>query len=196
MSQVDKNISSAQQAEAGDTGPERYLFGLAGWSGSGKTTLAIKLITWFAEAGYSVGTIKHAHHEFDADIEGKDSWRHRKAGAEQVIISSDNRTVHFTEHQHRKPPTLSELLAEMTQPDIILVEGFKTEPIAKIEIYRPELGKPALYPDDSNIRAVISSAELSDCGVDRLSPNDPEKIAQFILSSGFFSYHKPDDRGM
>ena len=84
----------------------------------------------------------------------------------------------------------------MTQPDIILVEGFKTEPIAKIEIYRAELGKPALYPDDSNIRAVISSAELPDCGVDRLSPNDPEKIAQFILSSGFFSYHKPGDRGM
>ena len=99
------------------------LFGLAGWSGSGKTTLAEKIIKIFVERGYSISSIKHAHHKFEADIVGKDSWRHRKAGAQQVIVSSDFRTAFFTEHQKNNIPSLCDLIAKLNYTDFILVEG-------------------------------------------------------------------------
>lgn len=162
------------------------LFGLAGWSGSGKTTLGVELIAYFTQAGYRVGTIKHAHHEFDADIEGKDSWRHRKAGAVNVIVSSDMRTAHFTEHAETAPPSLEELLERSQGLDIVMVEGFKKEPVPKIEVWRAETQKPFLYPDDVEIKAVASPETLADCPLPQLDLNNPQQIAAYILESGHF----------
>ena len=162
------------------------LFGLAGWSGSGKTTIAEQLITLFSQQGMSVGTIKHAHHEFDADVKGKDSWRHRQAGAVNVIVSSDIRTAQFTEHLDQSPPTLETLLARSDNLDIVLAEGFKREAVPKIEIWRAETGKPYLFPDDSQIKAVASPAQISDCPLPQLDLNNAAEIAAFVLSSNLF----------
>ena len=162
------------------------LFGLAGWSGSGKTTLAEQLITLFAGAGLKVGTIKHAHHEFDADVPGKDSWRHRKAGAVNVIVSSDLRTAQFTEHTETPPPDLQDLLARSQGLDIVLVEGFKRENVPKIEIWRKETGKPFLFPQDDQIKAVALPEQQGDIKLQQLDLNNPEQIAYFIVESGYF----------
>ena len=162
------------------------LFGLAGWSGSGKTTIAEQLISLFSEQGFSVGTIKHAHHEFDADVRGKDSWRHRQAGAVNVIVSSDIRTAHFTEHANMQPPSLDELLARSQNLDIVLVEGFKKEAVPKIEIWRSENEKPYLFPDDAQIKAFASPSAVTDCDLPQLDLNNASYIARFILSSDLF----------
>ncbi len=167
----------------------QILFGLAGWSGSGKTTLAEKLIQHFAQAGFRVGTIKHAHHEFDADVPGKDSWRHRKAGAVNVIVSSDMRTAQFMEHADTAPPNLSELLARSEELDIVLVEGFKKEAVPKIEIWREETNKSFLYPEDEQIKAIALVENREDCPLPQLDLNNPEQIASYILESGFFKRH-------
>jgi len=162
------------------------LFGLAGWSGSGKTTIAEQLITLFSRQGLAVGTIKHAHHEFDADVKGKDSWRHRQAGAVNVIVSSDIRTAQFTEHANQSPPSLDELLARSQQLDIVLVEGFKREAVPKIEIWRAENNKPCLFPDDDQIKALAAPASIEDCPLPQLDLNNAAEIAEFVLSSNLF----------
>lgn len=155
------------------------LFGLAGWSGSGKTTLAEQLIAELTAQGLKLATIKHAHHEFDADTPGKDSWRHRQAGAHQVLVSSAVRSAHFSEHQHTEP-SLTELLARLQPCDLILIEGFKHEPIPKLEIYRSETDKPHLYLDDTHIIAVASDIQLPDCPLPVLDLNDISAIAAFM----------------
>jgi molybdopterin-guanine dinucleotide biosynthesis protein B len=162
------------------------LFGLAGWSGSGKTTIAEQLITLFSRQGLAVGTIKHAHHEFDADVKGKDSWRHRQAGAVNVIVSSDIRTAQFTEHANQSPPSLDELLARSQQLDIVLVEGFKREAVPKIEIWRAENNKPCLFPDDDQIKALAAPAPIEDCPLPQLDLNNAAEVAEFVLSSNLF----------
>src|SRR5260370_10616248 len=124
------------------------IFGLAGWSGSGKTTLLAALIPELVARGLSVSTIKHAHHEFDIDQPGKDSWRHRQAGAREVMVASARRWAVMHELRGAPEPSLDELVARMSPVDLLLVEGRKRHPHPKIEVHRPALGKPLLYPDD------------------------------------------------
>ncbi|MEK7945166.1 molybdopterin-guanine dinucleotide biosynthesis protein B [Pigmentiphaga sp. YJ18] len=132
------------------------VLGLAGWSGAGKTTLLTRLIPALREKGYSVSTLKHAHHSFDIDKPGKDSHRHREAGAGEVLVASGSRWALMHELRGQAEPRLGELLNKFSPVDFILVEGFKRDPHVKIEIHRAANGKPWLYPDDASIGAVAS----------------------------------------
>lgn len=172
-----------------DTGRHGTVFGLAGWSGAGKTTLVEKLISHLVSLGLNVATIKHAHHHFDADTPGKDSYRHRAAGARQVLVSSAKRAALFSEHgEVDKPnepnepnePGLDVLLARLDPADIVIVEGFKAFAIRKIEIYRAAVGKPLLHPHDPHILAVASDAPLADCPLPCFDLDDIAAIAAFI----------------
>jgi molybdopterin-guanine dinucleotide biosynthesis protein B len=160
------------------------IFGLAGWSGSGKTTLLTALIPEFVSRGVSVSTIKHAHHAFDIDQPGKDSWRHREAGARQVMIASANRWALMTELRGTPEPSFDELIAQMSPVDLLLVEGWKFHPHPKIEVYRPALGKPLLYPDDRFVAALASEEPLPGLPIPWLPLTDPAAIASFILRHG------------
>ena len=157
------------------------IFGLAGWSGSGKTTLMTALIPELVARGVTVSTVKHAHHAFDVDQPGKDSWLHRQAGASEVMVASERRWALMHELRGAPEPALDELVARMTAVDLLLVEGFKRHPHPKIEIYRPALGKPPLYPDDNWVVAVASDEELPALSLPRLALDDPGGIADFIL---------------
>jgi molybdopterin-guanine dinucleotide biosynthesis protein B len=132
------------------------VIGFAGWSGAGKTTLVVKLIPELNRRGLSVSTIKHAHHNFDLDQPGKDSYEHRAAGAEEVLVASANRVALMRELRGAPEPSLGELLQLLKNVDLVLVEGFKRDPLPKIEVSRAANGKPLLYPDDRNIVALIS----------------------------------------
>lgn len=132
------------------------VIGLAGWSGSGKTTLLTRLIPVFQGQGLRVSVIKHAHHNFDVDIPGKDSWRHREAGAEEVIVSSANRWALMHELRGRSEPRLAELLKKMSRVDLVVIEGYKSEPHRKIEVHRAAVGKPFLFPGDPGIVGIAS----------------------------------------
>ena len=127
------------------------VIGFAGWSGAGKTTLLTRLIPRLISEGLRVSTLKHAHHGFDVDVPGKDSWRHREAGAEEVMVSSGKRWALMHELRGADEPKLPELLARMSPVDLVIVEGFKRERYPKIEVYRAANGKPPLFPDDSHI---------------------------------------------
>ncbi len=156
-------------------------FGIAGWSGSGKTTLARTLIPELVARGVRVSTIKHAHHNFDVDQPGKDSYEHRHAGASEVLVSSANRWALMHEHRGAPEPTLWELLEKLDPVDLVLVEGFKRQGHDKLEVHRPALGKPLLAPDDPHVVAIASDAALPDVRVPVLDLNDVPKIADFIL---------------
>ncbi len=127
---------------------------LVGWSGSGKTTLLTGLIPELTARGFRVSTIKHAHHEFELDRPGKDSFRHRKAGAHEVMIANDRQFALFHEHAPALP--LQDLLPRLAPVDLVLVEGFKSDPFPKLEVHRPALGKPLLWPDDPHVVALAS----------------------------------------
>jgi molybdopterin-guanine dinucleotide biosynthesis protein B len=157
------------------------LIGLAGWSGSGKTTLLARLIPELIARGQRVSTIKHAHHEFDIDQPGKDSWVHRHAGATEVLVASVRRFALMHELRDALEPTLPELLARLAPVDIVLIEGFKRDPHPKIEVYRPENGKPLLQPDDPWIAAVASPLAVS-AAVPWLPLDDIEAIADFVMA--------------
>ena len=157
------------------------IFGFAGWSGAGKTHLVERLIALFVKRGLSIATLKHAHHDFDADLEGKDSWRHRQAGATQVLINSIHRTVHFQEHAPDRSPSLETLLSRLHPCDLVLVEGFKTASFPKLEIYCADLGKPVLYPQDPHIHGLISEHPISSCPLPFFHRDDIEAVADFIL---------------
>jgi molybdopterin-guanine dinucleotide biosynthesis adapter protein len=137
------------------------VIGFAGWSGAGKTTLIVKLIPELNRRGLSVSTIKHAHHNFDLDQPGKDSYAHRAAGAEEVLVASANRVALMRELRGAPEPSLGELLRLLKDVDLVLVEGFKRDPLPKIEVSRAANGKPPLYSDDRNIVALISDGEPS-----------------------------------
>ena len=157
------------------------IFGLAGWSGSGKTTLMTALIPELVARGMTVSTLKHAHHAFDVDQPGKDSWRHRQAGASEVMVVSERRWALMHELRGAPEPGLDELVARITPVDLLLVEGFKHHPHPKIEIYRPTLGKPPLHPDDRYVVAIASDEELPGLALPWLPLCDPAAIADFIL---------------
>jgi molybdopterin-guanine dinucleotide biosynthesis protein B len=157
------------------------IFGLAGWSGSGKTTLMTALIPEFAARGLAVSTVKHAHHAFDIDQPGKDSWRHRQAGAREVMVASNRRWALMHELRDASEPSLDELLEKMTPLDLVLVEGFKRHPHPKIEVFRHSLGKPLLHPDDPFVVAIASDERMTEFSVHWLPLSDPGAIASFIL---------------
>jgi molybdopterin-guanine dinucleotide biosynthesis protein B len=157
------------------------IFGLAGWSGSGKTTLMTALIPELVSRGLSVSTLKHAHHAFDIDQPGKDSWRHRQAGAREVMISSQNRWALMHELRGAPEPTFEDLARRMKPVDVLLVEGFKRHPHPKIEIHRPSLGKPLLHPEDPWIVAIACDEMLPGLGLPWLPLSDASAVATFIL---------------
>jgi molybdopterin-guanine dinucleotide biosynthesis protein B len=158
------------------------IFGLAGWSGSGKTTLLVKLIPELMRRGLTVSTLKHAHHEFDVDRLGKDSYEHRAAGATEVMISSARRFALMHELRGAPEPSVEELVARMTPVDLLLIEGFKTHAHDKLEIHRPALGKPLLASGDNRVVAVASDAPMPGLSVPRLDLNDVAAIADFIVA--------------
>jgi len=157
-----------------------YIFGLAGWSGSGKTTLLAALIPELVGRGVTVSTLKHAHHEFDIDQPGKDSWVHRQAGASEVMVASSRRFALMHELRDAPEPSLGELVSRMAPVDLLLIEGFKREPHPKLEVHRPSIGKPFLYPDDPHIVAIASDAVLT-APLPMLPLADAAAIADFIL---------------
>lgn len=136
------------------------VIGLAGWSGAGKTTLLTRLIPHFLKEGLRVSVIKHAHHHFDVDVPGKDSWRHRQAGATEVLVSSERRWALMHELREAPEPRLSELLQKLSAVDLVVVEGFKREPIRKIEVHRSANGKPFLFPDDPDIVGIATDTDV------------------------------------
>ena len=138
------------------------VLGIAGYSGAGKTTLLEKLIPLLRADGAKISLIKHAHHGFDVDQPGKDSYRHRRAGAGEVLVASDVRWALMHENASAQEPQLQELLSRLSACDLVLVEGWKRDPIPKIEVHRADNGKPWLYPDDENILAVASDVPPPD----------------------------------
>lgn len=158
------------------------IFGLAGWSGSGKTTLLTKLIPALVAMGQKVSTIKHAHHRFDIDRPGKDSYEHRQAGATEVMISSSHRFALMHELRNESEPSLDALIGRMTPVDLLLIEGFKFHPHDKLEIHRPALGKPLLAREDPHIVAVASDAEVPGLHVLRFNLDDIDAIAHFVMT--------------
>ena len=159
------------------------VIGLAAFSGRGKTTLAEKLIAGLVSRGMDVATVKHAHHAFDADTPGKDSYRHRAAGARQVAVSSPARSVLFTENQSGPERSLADLLAAIAPADIVIVEGFTKSSIPKIEIHRAELGHPFLFSNDPLIIAIASNdpANLPTDAPFSMDLDQPESIVNFII---------------
>ena len=156
------------------------VMGIAGWSGAGKTTLLSRLIPVLVGRGFSVSTIKHAHHHFDVDYPGKDSHTHRVAGATEVLVSSVNRFALMHELRGGVEPNLAHLLSMLAPVDFVLVEGYKPEPHPKIEVHRVANGKPFLYPNDPTILALASDAEIADRNVTLLALEKAEELADFV----------------
>jgi molybdopterin-guanine dinucleotide biosynthesis protein B len=139
---------------------EMKVIGLAGWSGAGKTTLLTRAIPHLLKDGLRVSVIKHAHHAFDVDVPGKDSWKHREAGASEVLVSSSQRWALMHELRGAAEPRLPELLTKMSRVDLVVVEGFKREPHRKIEVHRAGNGKPLLFPDDPGIVGIATDIAI------------------------------------
>jgi molybdopterin-guanine dinucleotide biosynthesis protein B len=158
------------------------ILGIVGWSGSGKTVLLVKLIPMLVARGLKVATIKHAHHAFQVDLPGKDSWEHRQAGSSEVIVSSSGRWVQIHEAAGEPEPTLADLLRRISPCDLVLVEGFKRERHPKLEIHRAEIGKPPLHPGDPRILAVATSDPQPGARIPVLALDDVEAIADFVVA--------------
>lgn len=163
-------------------------FGLAGWSGSGKTTLMGRLLPELTGRGLTVSTVKHAHHDFDVDQPGKDSWLHRQAGATEVLVASDRRWALMHELRGEQEPGLLDLVRRMSPVDLLLVEGFKRHPMPKLEICRPSLGKAPLWPADPSVLAIATNEPLpAEWRNHRTLPvldlNAVAAIADFILAN-------------
>ena len=170
------------------------VIGLAGWSGSGKTTLLVELVTLIAGYGYTVSTAKHAHHAFDVDQPGKDSHRHRSAGASEVLIASANRWALMHELAGAPEPDLDQLLTHLSPVDLVLVEGYKHHAHDKIEVHRPALGQPLIAPTDPMVMAIACDGPLENTGgadVAILDLNDAPAIASYILSFCGLDAHLP-----
>jgi len=156
------------------------VLGVVGWSGSGKTTLITKLIPVLAGRGLRVATLKHAHHAFDVDQPGKDSYEHRKAGASEVIVSSSRRWVQMHEVGDGPEATLADLLRRLSPCDLVLIEGFKTERHPKMEVFRRAADKSPLHPGDNRIIAVASDQSFPDAGIPVVDLNDTEAVADLV----------------
>jgi len=158
------------------------VIGLAGWSGAGKTTLLTRAIPHLKAAGLRVSVIKHAHHKFDVDVPGKDSWLHRQAGAEEVLVASGTRWALMHELRGAEEPSLPELLAKMSPVDLVVIEGYKTDRHRKIEVHRAANGKPLLFPDDPAIVGIAADVDV-ETALPLVHLDDIEAIAAMILRS-------------
>ncbi len=157
------------------------VMGFVGWSGQGKTQLLVEVLPCLRARGLVVSTMKHAHHGFEMDVPGKDSYRHREAGASEVLLVASQRWVLMHERRDEPEPTIEELIARMTPVDLLLIEGFKTHAHPKIEVHRASEGKPLLCLQDPGIVAVATDEVLPDVDLPQLDLNQPARIAEFIL---------------
>ena len=156
------------------------VLGIVGWSGSGKTTLLTAMLPLLRARGLTVSTVKHTHHGFDMDRPGKDTYRHREAGAQEVLVSSGTRWALL--HEVTGPePGLPELLDRLAPVDLVLVEGFKTHPFPKLEVHRPALGKPPIWATEQDVVAVASDAAVAGCDRTLLPLNDPQAITVWLM---------------
>lgn len=157
------------------------IYGVVGWKNAGKTGLMERLVAEITGRGFSVSTVKHAHHTFDVDHPGKDSYRHRVAGASEVLLASRNRIALMQELRGADEPPLAELLQRLSSVDLVLVEGYKRDKHPKVEAHRAVTGNPLIAPDDPTVRAVASDTPLT---VDRpvFDLDDTVAVADFILS--------------
>lgn len=164
------------------------IYGVAGWKNAGKTGLMERLVSEISQRGYSVSTVKHAHHSFDVDHPGKDSYRHRAAGAREVLLASRNRFALMHEIGDQPEPTLAELLGKLAPVDLVLVEGYKRDAHPKIEAHRRETGNPLIA--DETVRAIASDTAIE---VDRpvFDLNDTAAIADFLLDDLGMARQKP-----
>ena len=173
------------------------VIGFSGYSGVGKTTLVEGVIASLTLAGQRVSVVKHAHHDFDIDHPGKDSWRHRQAGAFEVVIASRRRLAKVREFPIQVQPTVHQLLAELVECDWALVEGFKHADLLKIEVWRAALGKPVQYPDDPFIVALATDSAAAvpqPTALPLLNLNAPDAVADFLLeTSARYEYIAPED---
>ena len=160
------------------------VFGFAGWSGSGKTTLIERVIAHLSGRGLRVSLIKHAHHEFDVDQPGKDSYRHRMAGASEVLVSSGNRWALMHELRGEPELTLGQAIAQFSACDLVLVEGYKRAAIPKLEIHRPAVGKALLFPEDPRIVGLATDTPdaFADLPIPVLDLSNGGAIAQFVMA--------------
>ncbi|CAO3421140.1 molybdopterin-guanine dinucleotide biosynthesis protein B [Azospirillum doebereinerae] len=157
------------------------IFGLTGWSGSGKTSLMVRLLPALTRRGLRVSTVKHAHKGFDIDHPGKDSHDHRLAGATEVLVSSPYRWALMHELRDEPEPALADLLPKLAPVDLLLIEGFKRDAHAKIEVWRSAVGKPLIARDDPSVVAVASDGAVPDCPVPVLDLDDAEAVAAFVV---------------
>lgn len=157
------------------------VIGFAGWSGAGKTHLLTRLIPALTARGLRVSTLKHAHHAFDVDTPGKDSWLHRQAGASEVLVASAKRWALMHELRDEDEPALADLLRRMQPVDLILIEGYKRDAHAKIEVHRAVNGKPWLHPDDPTIAAIASDVPPPGCALPHASIDDTGRVADLAL---------------
>lgn len=157
------------------------IYGVIGWKNSGKTTLIERLVADIVSRGFSVSTIKHAHHTFDVDQSGKDSYRHRVAGASEVLLTSSKRFALMHEIRDFKEPLLAALLIKLAPVDVVLVEGYKSDNHPKIEAHRRETGKPLIATKDKTVRAIATNAKL-DFDLPVFGLDDTQEITEFILA--------------
>jgi molybdopterin-guanine dinucleotide biosynthesis protein B len=158
------------------------VIGIVGWSGSGKTMLITRLIPLLVRRGLRIATLKHAHHAFDVDTPGKDSYEHRKAGASEVIVSSSQRWVQMHELDGGAEATLIQLLKRLSPCDLVLVEGYKSEKHTKMEVFRTAVGKGPLYPADKHIVAVASDPMIAGADIPVVDLNDIEAVGDMVLA--------------
>jgi molybdopterin-guanine dinucleotide biosynthesis adapter protein len=156
-------------------------YGVIGWKNAGKTTLMERLVAQFVARGLRVSTIKHVHHDVDLDRPGKDTYRHRAAGAHEVILASAQRFALMGEHSAGEPP-LTDMLARLAPVDLVLIEGYKRDPHPKIEVWRKAAGHDLIQPSDPTIRAIATDSDLPPQSVPRLDLNDAGAIADFIAT--------------
>ena len=158
------------------------IIGLAGWSGAGKTTLVTRAIPVLIARGVKVSTLKHAHHKFDVDQPGKDSYMHRMAGASEVLVGSSNRWFLLHELRGAAEPTLQELLSRLSPVDLVIIEGYKRDNHPKLEVHRVANGKPLIHPDDPHVVAIASDAPLPQAKVPVVSLDDIETIVDILMA--------------
>ncbi len=171
------------------------VIGFSAWSGSGKTTLVERLLVRLREAGQRVSVVKHAHHDFDIDHPGKDSWRHRQAGAFEVVIASNRRLAKIREFESPVEPTVHQLIAELCDCDWVLVEGFKHADLLKIEVWRASVGKKVNYPEDPFVVAIATDSPARLPVATQLPVfdlNDVDSIAAFLLATSARYEYKPE----
>jgi molybdopterin-guanine dinucleotide biosynthesis protein B len=158
------------------------MIGLAGWSGAGKTTLLARVIPRLVAGGLKVSTLKHAHHGFDVDQPGKDSYSHRMAGATEVLVGSSARYALVHELRGEREPSLATLIRKLSPVDLVLVEGYKREPHPKLEVHRAAVGKPLIQPEDPAIVAVASDVPLAQVSVPVIDIDDVDRIAEILVA--------------